>query len=410
MKSRIIAAITIASLAWLPASSRVATAIYCYPGDPPDVYQACLAYNAGINQQVNNQRQLQNIQNQIHDVQAQINAYYAYIASLNNQIAAEQALIAQTKAKILEIDRQIRFKQAELTRLQADVAVRDQLLDQRMRYVDGHGPINYVELVLTASSFNDLMNRMMAAQQVAASDRKLLDVLAVEHTQVTSAQADLGAQRSEVQNLLLQEQAAEADLEKNKASQQQAIALAAQLEVQLQAQYAQVQAQRAAIDAQVAALARQYDAAAVKAGGGSGVFEWPEPACGFGCISQGFGCSTFYLEIYDPGCPYPHRIHTGVDIAGPYGTQIVAADTGVVYLYPGSIGYGNMVLMIHGNGYSTVYGHLAGYAPGLRSGMIVARGTTIAFEGSTGWSTGPHLHFEVRVYNAYKDPCIWLGC
>jgi len=410
MKSRILAAITIASLAWLPASSRVATAIYCYPGDPPDVYQACLAYNAGINQQVNNQQQLQNIQNKIHDVQTQINGLYALIQNLNNQMAAQQALIAQTKEKIFQLDRQIRFRQAELTRLQADVAVRDQLLDQRMRYVDGHGPVNYVELVLTAASFNDLMNRMMAAQQIATSDRKLLDVLAVEHTQVTSAQADLASQRSEVQALLLQQQAEEVDLEKNKATQQQAIALAAQLEVQLQSQYAQVQAQRAAIDAQVAALARQYDAAAVKAGGGSGVFEWPEPGCGFRCISQGFGCSTFYLEIYDPSCPYPHRIHTGIDIAGPYGTQIVAADTGVVYLYPGSIGYGNMLLMIHGNGYSTVYGHLAGYAPGLRSGMIVARGTTVAFEGSTGWSTGPHLHFEVRVYNAYKDPCIWLGC
>jgi murein DD-endopeptidase MepM/ murein hydrolase activator NlpD len=410
MKSRIIAAVTIASLAWLPASSRVATAIYCYPGDPPDVYQACLAYNAGINQQVNNQRQLQNIQNQIHDAQAQINAYYALIASLNKQIDAEQALIAQTKAKIIEIDRQVRFKQAELTRLQADVAVRDQLLDQRMRYVDGHGPINYVELVLTASSFDDLLNRMLATQQIAASDRKLLDVLAVEHTQVTSAQADLAAQRSEVQNLLLQEQAAETDLENNKTTQQKAIAATLQLEVQLQSEYAQVQAQRAAIDAQVAALARQYDAAAVKAGGGSGVFEWPEPACSFRCITQGFGCTTFYLEIYDPSCPYPYRIHTGLDIAGPYGTPVVAADTGIVYKYPGSIGYGNMLLMIHGNGYSTVYGHLAGYAPGLQSGMIVARGTTIAFEGSTGWSTGPHLHFEVRVYNVYKDPCIWLGC
>src|SRR6266702_3303777 len=164
----------IAAMAWLPASSRVANAIYCYPGDPPDVYQACVAYNAGINQQVNNQRQLQNIQNQIHDVQAQINALYALIQSLNNQIAAQQAL------------------------------------------------------------------------------------------------------------------------------------------------FAQVQAQRAAIDAQVADLARQYDAAAVKAGGGTGVFEWPEPSCGFGCISQGFGCSTFYLEIYDPACPYPHRIHTGLDTAGPY--------------------------------------------------------------------------------------------
>ena len=410
MKSRLVSAAVIATLAWLPMSMRVAQSIYCYPGDPQDVYQACLAYNAGINQQVNNQYQLQNIQNKIHDVQAQINAYYALIASLNNQIAAQQALIAQTKQKIIDLDRQIRFKQAELTRLQADVAVRDQLLDQRMRYVDAHGPINYVELVLTASNFDDLMGRLMATQQIAASDRKLLNALSIEHTQVTSDQADLDVQRTQVQNLLLQQQAEEADLEKNKATQQKAIALAAQLEVQLNDQYQQLLAQRAAIDAQVAALARQYDAAAIKAGGGSGVFEWPEPNCGFGCISQGFGCSTFYLEIYDPGCPYPHRIHTGIDIAGPYGTPIVAADTGVVYLSPGSVGYGNMIFMIHGNGYSTVYGHLAGYAPGLSSGAIVPRGTTIAFEGSTGWSTGPHLHFEVRVNNAYRDPCIWLGC
>ena len=403
MKSRLVSAAVIATLAWLPMSTRVAQSIYCYPGDPQDVYQACLAYNAGINQQVNNQYQLQNIQNKIHDVQLQINAYYALILSLNKQIADQQALIAQTKQKIIDLDRQIRFKQAELTRLQADVAVRDQLLDQRMRYVDAHGPINYVELVLTASNFDDLMSRLMATQQIAASDRKLLNALSIEHTQVTSDQADLDVQRKQVQNLLLQQQAEEADLEKNKATQQQAIALAAQLEVQLNDQYQQLLAQRAAIDAQVAALARQYDAAAIKAGGGSGVFEWPEPACGF-------GCSTFYLEIYDPGCPYPHRIHTGIDIAGPYGTPIVAADTGVVYLYPGSVGYGNMIFMIHGNGYSTVYGHLAGYAPGLSSGAIVPRGTTIAFEGSTGWSTGPHLHFEVRVNNAYKDPCIWLGC
>src|SRR5258708_5510477 len=204
MKFRILAAITIASLAWLPASGRVATAIYCYPGDPPDVYQACVAYNAGINQQVNNQQQLQNIQNKIHDVQAQINAYYALIHSLNNQIAAQQALIAQTKEKIVQLDRQIRFRQGELTRLQADVAVRDQLLDQRMRYVDGHGPVNYVELVLTASTFHHLLTTIVATQQIAASDRKLLDVLAVEHTQVTSSHANLASHRTDVQALLLQ--------------------------------------------------------------------------------------------------------------------------------------------------------------------------------------------------------------
>ena len=171
-----------------------------------------------------------------------------------------------------------------------------------------------------------------------------------------------------------------------------------------------VQAQRAAIDAQVAALQQKYDAAARAAGGGSGVFAWPEPACGFGCISQPFGCSTFYLEPYDSSCPYPHRIHTGVDIAAPYRSPIVAADTGVIYFYPWSVGYGNYIIIFHGNGYSTHYGHLAGYAAGLQSGQIVARGDLIGYEGSTGWSTGPHLHFEVRVNNTWKNPCIWLGC
>ena len=410
MKARLMIAILLAVSFWAPSAASTVEALYCYKGDPPAVYNACLAYNAGINQQVSNQRQLQSIQSQITNAQDQINALYALIAQLNRQIAQQQALIAQTKAQIADLDRQIRFKQADLTRVQADVAVRDQLLGQRIRFEDSHGPINYIELILTASTFNDLVNRMIAAQQIAVSDRSLLNQLDLEHTQMQQAQADLNTQRSQVAALLLQQQGEEADLENNKATQQQALQMAALLEAQLQAQYQQLEAQRAQIDAEVAQLAQQYDAAAEKAGGGSGVFEWPMPACSFGCITQGFGCSTFYMEVYDPSCPYPHKIHTGIDIAGPYGTPIVAADTGVVQLYYGSIGYGNMIMMVHGNGYSTVYGHLSSFAPGLRSGMIVARGTTIAFEGSTGWSTGPHLHFEIRVNDVYKNPCIWLGC
>ena len=409
-QARVVTAAVLAMVIWAPLSNQVTNAIYCYPGDPPDVYQACLKYNAGISQQVSNQQQLQNIQRQIQNVQAQINATYQLINQLNAQIAAQKALIAQTKARIADLDRQIRFKTGDLVSLQADVAVRDQLLDQRMRYVDSNGPINYVELVLTAATFNDLVNRMVAAQQIATSDRHLLDQLSSEHQQVTLAQKDLDTQRQQVSALLQQQQAVEADLQKTKVTEDAAIAFAAQLEAQLQAQYAQVQAERAAIDAQVAQLAQQYDAAAAKAGGGTGVFEWPMPSCGFNCITQGFGCSTFYLEVYDPGCPYPHRIHTGLDIAGPNGTQIVAADTGVVYLNPFISSYGNLIIMVHGNGYSTLYGHLMAFAPGLRTGMIVPRGTTIAFEGSTGNSTGPHLHFEVRLNNVPKNPCIWLGC
>jgi murein DD-endopeptidase MepM/ murein hydrolase activator NlpD len=410
MKSRFVAALAIAALGAIPLSVQPVAAIYCYPGDPPAVYQACVAYNGGIGQQVNNQNQLQNIQAKINSVLLQINAIDTLINNLKNQIAAQQALIAQTQAAIDDLNRQIRFGEADLTRLVANTSVRDELLNQRLRYIDSHGALNYVQLVLTASSFNQMMDRMVAAQQVAASDRRLLDDLALQHSQVALANTALDTQKSQVTALLQQQKVTEADMQNNLKAQAAALAYEQQLEGQLSAQYAAVQAERAAIDAQVAQLAVQYQAAAAKAGGGSGVFAWPEPNCGPSCISQRFGCSSFYLEVPDASCPWPHKIHTGLDIAGPYGTNIIAADTGVVYLYPGSVGYGNLLVMIHGNGYSTYYGHTAGYAPGLSSGEVVPRGTTIAFEGSTGWSTGPHLHFEIRINGQYKDPCIWLGC
>ena len=409
MKARLLVAAILATTAWAPQSVHNASAIFCYAGDPPAVYQACVAYNQGIGQQVNNQNQLNNIQAQISGTIAQINQIDAMIASLHNQIAAQRALIAQTQAAIDELSRKIRFGEVSLIRQRAHVSVREQLLNQRLRYVDSHGSINYVQLVLTSNSINQLMNRMVGAQQVAASDRRLLVGMEEEHAQIALANTELDDQRGQVSALLKQQQEAEADLEKNLATEAAALAFEKQLAAQLADQYAKVQAERASIDAQVAQLAQKYNAAAVKAGGGNGVFEWPEPNCGPSCISQRFGCSSFYLEVYEPSCPYPHKIHTGLDIAGPYGTPIVAADTGIAYLYPGSVGYGNLLVIIHGNGYSTYYGHLSGYAA-ISTGQVVARGNTVAYEGSTGWSTGPHVHFEIRVNGVYKDPCIWLGC
>ena len=407
---RIVGAIIAATFMWIPLSAQTAQAVYCYPGDPPDVYKACVAYSQGIGAQVSSEQQMLDVLHKISTAEGQINALIVIINNLDAQIKAQQELIATTKKAIDDLDRQIRFTEASLTRLHAQISVRDELLNQRLRYVDDHGSVNYVELVLTANTFNDLMNRMVGAQQVASSDRRLIADLGVERAQFDQTNADLAIKRTQVVALLQQLQATEADLEKNQATEKAALAQQKVLEDQLNDQYRQLTAQRAAIDAQVASLYQKYEAAAQKAGGGTGQFEWPEPACGFGCISQGFGCVTFWMEIYAPQCPPPHRMHTGIDIAAAYHSPIVAADTGIIYLYPGSIGYGNLIMMIHGSGYSTVYGHLAGYAPGISSGQIVARGDLIGYEGSTGWSTGPHLHFEIRVNNDPRNPCIWLGC
>jgi murein DD-endopeptidase MepM/ murein hydrolase activator NlpD len=394
----------------MPNAMQTTAAIYCYRGDPPAVYQACLAYNQGIGAQVSNQRELNNIHSQIKNVQAQMDALFTLIKRLNDQIAAQQTLVAATQASINDLDRQIRLAGADLTFLKAHLSERDQLLNERLRYVDNHGAINYVQLVLTASSFNDLMNRMIGAQQVVDSDRRLLDDLRQQRSVVTQATTALGIQRGQVAALLRQQKVTVADMRQNQATLNAALGYQAQLEAQLAGQYAILQAQRAAINRDVARLARKYQAAAAKAGGGTGQFEWPEPTCGHGCISQGFGCNSYWFEQYEPSCPYPNRIHTGIDIAAPWGSPIIAADTGIIYMYPGYYGYGNYIIIIHGHGYSTLYGHLSSFARGLHSGQIIARGSLIAYEGSTGNSTGPHLHFEIRVNDYWKNPCIWLGC
>ncbi|HKC20241.1 MAG TPA: hypothetical protein VKE27_11500, partial [Candidatus Dormibacteraeota bacterium] len=239
-KARALLAGVMATMAWIPMSVHNVAAIYCYPGDPPAVYQACLAYNAGIGQQVNNQNQLDNIQSQINDTMAQINAIDQLISNLNKQIAAQRALIAQTQAAIDDLNRQIRFGEASMIRLEAGVSVRQETLNSRLRYIDSTGGVDYLQLVLTSNNINQLLNRIVGAQMVAHSDQRLVDELDSEHRQVAVANAYLDTQRSQVVALLEQQKATEGDLEKNLATQNAAIAVEQKLAAQLQDQYNQV--------------------------------------------------------------------------------------------------------------------------------------------------------------------------
>jgi murein DD-endopeptidase MepM/ murein hydrolase activator NlpD len=96
--------------------------------------------------------------------------------------------------------------------------------------------------------------------------------------------------------------------------------------------------------------------------------------------------------------------HKGIDFAAPTGTPIRAAGDGVVESVGPSNGYGNMVVLKHWASYSTAYGHMSRFASNLRKGSKVSQGDIIGYVGSTGWSTGPHLHYEFRVGNESRDP------
>jgi murein DD-endopeptidase MepM/ murein hydrolase activator NlpD len=172
--------------------------------------------------------------------------------------------------------------------------------------------------------------------------------------------------------------------------------------------------QRVALEGQAQRLAsvapdldQRDDAAAALAGGGGGRFTWPIAFAGHPPMTQRFGCTDVPGEPYSPDCA-THRIHTGIDLGVHTGTPVYAAAGGVAHVFRSDTGYGNHVLVAHGGGWFTLYAHLSQST--VREGEAVRRGDPVGLSGSTGFSTGPHLHFEIRYGEHPQDPCIYLDC
>ena len=112
-------------------------------------------------------------------------------------------------------------------------------------------------------------------------------------------------------------------------------------------------------------------------------------------------------EPYSPDC-VTHRFHTGIDLGVSTGTPVYATAAGVAHVIRSDSGYGNHVVLEHGNGWITVYAHLSQFL--VRDGDVVRRGDPVGRSGSTGFSTGPHLHYEIRYGQQPVDPCVYLNC
>jgi murein DD-endopeptidase MepM/ murein hydrolase activator NlpD len=376
---------------------------YCDPYGDPSVYKACIALQQSQRQQSQNQANLKQVEAEQADTEQAIIDLENLIAHLQDQINALEGQIAQSKAAIDALNKQIAALEADIARRQAYIAQREQLLARRVRAEDMYGQINYLELIVTSTSFTDLIDRIVTVQEIVKSDHALIEDLRVQRAAVQHERDQLAQQRDQLNSVLDQLQAQEDQRAADEADKQAALAYEQQHQAELQALQAKLEAAQAAINAQVVADQQAYAAAAAAAGGGSGQFSWPERGNFY--ISQGFGCTDYPLEPYDPDCPQKH-FHAGIDIAGPYGADIYAADTGIVSLGYDEYGYGNYIVITHGNGWSTLYGHLSGY--NVSDGATVARGSVIGFEGSTGNSSGPHLHFGVMLNGSWVNPCAYL--
>src|SRR5437588_2051556 len=147
--------------------------------------------------QADTDRHLQEIQGSIADVQQRANATMVYIRQLDAQVEQQRAAVAQTQAQLDETDRRIRLTEAEIERRGAHLTVREQLLAQRVRVMDQHGTLQYLEILVTARSFTDLVDRVMLAQDVIRSDRQLVGTLREERDRIGELRQRLGDERAQ---------------------------------------------------------------------------------------------------------------------------------------------------------------------------------------------------------------------
>jgi murein DD-endopeptidase MepM/ murein hydrolase activator NlpD len=265
------------------------------------------------------------------------------------------------------------------------------------------GQISGLELIFSAANFSDLMNRVVFFNVIVREDRRQVAELQKERAAIEVMKADLEAKKAEQARVVKQVQDQKAQLQAvrdQRAAREQQIAA---IEAQFQKLLADMEAQRAALQAQIASLIHESFRAR-----SSGKWKWPMD----GVITQGFGCTSYPFEPYDPTCP-SHHFHSGVDLANDYGTPVHASDGGIVHNFTmgcvwggGLCGYGRYVVMVHAGGFTTLYGHLSSWAVG--DGVQVDKDTVIGYEGSTGNSTGPHLHFEMDLAGMPVDPLAYL--
>lgn len=346
-------------------------------------------------------------------------------------LEAIQAGISTTKQRIGILSDQlavsegrISAKEVEIAEKQKEFDARKATLNSRLVEIYKKGDNNFMEVLFQSEDFSDFLTRFEYMSLIAKKDQELLREIAemqkslqVERSALQeekshytalkaeqeSHQAGLQRQEAEKQELAKNLDAEEASLNERIAAMNaasidignQIVAIQQREAEAARARAAQIQAQQAAAAQGTPVPGNIPDAPITVSAGG---YVWPVP-------SSHYVSSRYGLRVYPFGGT---DFHMGQDIAAPTGAPIVASRSGKIILQVYHPSYGNYVVVDHGDGVSTVYAHMSGFASSL--GASVNAGDIIGFIGSTGDSTGPHLHFEVRINGQHTDPAAYIGC
>lgn len=333
----------------------------------------------------------------------------AKIDVLDTDLAALDSRIDEVKEDLVDAQLQLTALSDELRKIGNRLHKRNDLLEEKAVSAYKAGPTAAMDGLLSATSFADLVDRVEYYQATLDSEATLIDEIAALEAETEEKRAEVEEKREAItdQKLALEEDRAEVaaviDQRAGALSEKEDIISAKKTllgdaqdrEAQLEEWLDQLEADSQQIEAILAAPENPTAPSTGAPPLGSGQLQWPTS----GPLTSPFGYRVH--PIFGDT-----RLHTGIDIGAPYGAPVYAADTGRVSYVGAMSGYGNVVVIDHGGGLATTYNHLSAFATS--SGASVARGAQIGSVGCSGYCTGPHLHFEVRVNGTPVDPMPYL--
>ena len=338
------------------------------------------------------------------DIQAQLKAVQADKSSalkkkelLEDQIDLIRQEIANINEQIAMYDQLITEKTVELEQAEADEKAQFDLFCRRMRHMEEQGETSYWSILFASGDFSELLDNYMMIEEIIQYDNQVIDSLVSLQEKVSNDRTALEEAQSEQEAAKAQQMAAQDEL---KAQEDEVDKLIAEISAQedlLEEMEEELNKAAKALDAQIKAKEREYAAQVANVPSESG-YLWPLPG-GYNTISSLAG-GRIHPVTGKPGN------HAGIDIPAPSGTNIYAAKSGVVIHAAKGTGsswsYGNYVIVSHSDGTSTLYAHMSRI--GCKEGQTVKQGDVVGYVGTTGRSTGNHLHFEVRSGSTRKDP------
>ena len=337
------------------------------------------------------------LQSQLEEIQGQKDKAMQEKQLRDQELAYIDQQIANTESQIAYYDQLIEQETANLAEAQAKEEAQYDLFCQRVRAMEEGGTVSYWAILFNASSFSDMLDKMVFVQDVMDYDNAVIEQLKADRQAVADALTALESSRTEQANqkTLLDQQRADQAVKVEEAAQvlknlESDVAEYERLLEEQAAEEARVNDEIAQREAELEELIRQNQIQFTVSNG----WLYPLPTS---CMTL---TSAFGYRIH-PITGRPHS-HTGTDIAAPYGTPIKAVKSGVVTISEYGSSYGNYVVISHGDGTTSLYAHMSSRAAS--AGDVVSQGDVIGYVGSTGNSTGNHLHLEIRVNGSRVDP------